>query len=166
MKNTVLLVLLCMMVHTGIAQSHSNRLSLNTGYLYERGVDLTLSVEHETLYHNAWEFFANIYAKYDKDPISGKVTRESFFHNYRTWGFGIAYKPCVYRAKNSNGSLRLGASAGSDTHDFVGWVHAGYEYSYALRHGCFLFWQIKSDLCIGGEDWFRTGVELGYKITL
>jgi hypothetical protein len=77
---------------------------------------------------------------------------------------GIAYKPCVARSRNKYGSLRLGASAGSDTHEFVGWAHVGYEHNYVLRHGWHLYWQIKTEVCINGQDLFRTGLVLGIKL--
>ena len=123
---------------TGKAQSHGNRLSLGVGALYERGFDVTLAVEHETKNHNAWEYFANGYIKWAKDESAGHVTKESFWNNYRTWGLGIAYKPCVVRSRNKYGCLRIGASAGSDTHEVVGWANLGYEHNYVLRHG----WQL------------------------
>lgn len=46
---------------SAFAQSNSNRISLGVGALYERGFDATLSVEHETKNHNAWEYFLNGY---------------------------------------------------------------------------------------------------------
>ena len=69
-----------------------------------------------------------------------------------------------YKAQNKYGSLRLGASAGSDTHEFVGWAHVGYEHNYVLRHGWHLYWQIKTEVCINGQDLFRTGLVLGIKL--
>lgn len=131
--------------------------------LYERGFDATLSVEHETKNHNAWEYFLNGYVKYDKDANAGHITNESFWKNYRTWGVGVAYKPCVFRGKNNYGALRLGGSLGSDTHEFVGWVNAGYEHNFVLHHGIKLFVQARTDLAINGLDLFRTGVSIGFK---
>ena len=64
----------------------------------------------------------------------------------------------------SLGSLRIGASAGSDTHEVVGWANLGYEHNYVFRHGWQLYWQVKTDLCINGEDLFRTGIVLGIKL--
>ena len=49
------------------AQSNSNRITFGVGVLDERGFDATLSVDHETKNHNAWEYFANYYIQYDKD---------------------------------------------------------------------------------------------------
>ena len=59
---------------------------------------------------------------------------------------------------------RIGGSLGSDRHGVVGGVHAGYEHSYSLRKGWQVYWQVKSDLMIGGEDLFRTGVVIGVKL--
>lgn len=146
------------------AQRNSDRLMTGMGALYENGLDATLSWDHETRYHNAWEYFLNGYVKWSKDPSVGHITRKSFWHNYRTWGAGVAYKPCVTRGHNNHGNLRLGASLGSDTHEVVGWVNVGYERDYVLRHGLHVYWQVKSDLCINGEDLFRTGLVIGIKL--
>lgn len=145
------------------AQTNSNRVGLGFGALYERGFDATLSFEHETKNHNTWEYFVNGYVKYEKDKVAGHITNDSFWKSYRTIGAGFAYKPCVYRGKNNYGSLRLGGSAGSDTEEFMGWVHAGYEHDYVLRKGWHLYWQVKTDLCINGKDLFRSGVCIGFK---
>ena len=113
MKSLLVCAMLLLAV-TSKAQSHGNRLSLGVGALYERGFDVTFAVEHETKNHNAWEYFANGYVKWAKDESAGHVTKESFWNNYRTWGLGVAYKPCVVRSRNKYGTLRIGASAGSD----------------------------------------------------
>ena len=150
---------------TTFAQSNSDRISFGVGALYERGLDATLSWEHETKYHNAWEFFANGYIKWADCESCGHVCPESFWKNYRTWGVGAAYKPCVWRSRNNHGNLRIGASVGSNTDKFVGGIHAGYEHNYALRKGWVLYWQAKCDLILPDrEDLFRTGVVIGVKI--
>ena len=150
---------------SSFAQSHSDRITFGMGLLYERGLDATLSWEHETKYHNAWEYFVNGYLKWDECESCGHVCPESFWKNYRTWGVGVAYKPCVWRGRNNHGNLRIGASAGSNTDKFLGGIHVGYEHNYALRHGWFLYWQAKCDLMLPDrKDLFRTGVTLGFKI--
>ena len=163
MERILLSFALLLVAATGKAQVHGNRLSFGAGALYERGFDATLSVEHETKHHNAWEYFGNAYIKWDEDEKAGHVTMDSFWHDYFTWGLGIAYKPCVVRTRNKYGSVRLGGSLGSDTHEVVGWVNLGYEHNYVLRHGWHLYWQVKSDICINGEDLFRSGIVLGLK---
>ena len=56
-------------------------------------MDLTLAYEHETNYNNAWEFFANGYLQWKGCETCGHICPESFWRNYRTYGFGVAYKP-------------------------------------------------------------------------
>ena len=74
MKRYVLSLMmgLCMTV-ASFAQSHSDRISLGVGALYERGLDATLAWEHETRYHNAWEYFFNAYLKWDECASCGHV---------------------------------------------------------------------------------------------
>ena len=50
---------------SSFAQSHSDRISVGAGALYQRGLDATISWEHETRYHNAWESFINGIIKSD-----------------------------------------------------------------------------------------------------
>lgn len=159
-------MLLIVTLTSSYAQDGSNRISLGTGVLYERGLDLTLSYEHETKYHNAWEYFGNVYLKWDECASCGHVCPDSFWKNYRTYDFGIAYKPCVVRGRNNHGNVRIGASVGSDTDKVIGGIHVGYEHSYALRSGWQIFWQVKTDIMIKGLDTFRTGAALGIKYSL
>jgi hypothetical protein len=146
------------------AQTNQNRLALGVGALYERGLDVTLSAEHTTRYHHAWEYFASGYLQWDDCADCGFVCPDSFWKNYRTWEVGFAYKPCVSLARSHYGSLRLGAGVGSDTHEVIGTVHLGYEHNYTLRHGWGLYWQARTEFVLNGRDLFRTGVTLGLKI--
>lgn len=153
---------------TANAQRHGNHLGVGVGALYERGLDATVFVEHEMQHLNTWEYFVSGYLKWDDDAESGHATKQSFWRNYRTWTVGIAYKPCVIRNvncdKNNYGSLRIGGGIGSDAHEVIGIVTAGYEHDFVLRHGWRLFFQAKVDACINGRDLFRTGVVIGVKL--
>ena len=100
MKKTIILMLACMCVFMNAsAQRNSGRLSLGVGLLYENGMDVTLAYEHEMNYRHAWEFFANGYLKWTECKSCGHICPESFWRNYRTYGFGVAYKPCVVRGR-------------------------------------------------------------------
>ena len=143
-----------------------NRAMLSVGALYERGLDATVAYEHETRYHGAWEYFATVYLKYEKDEVSGHYTKKSFWKSYNTWHIGAAYKPCTSRGRNHHGNLRFGASVGSDRNEILGAIHAGYEQSYALKGGWEVFFQIREDVLFNGKDTFRTGVSLGIKAPL
>lgn len=161
-----MLMTLCCQTATAQSGSNVNHLQLSVAALYERGFDATLAYEHETKYHNSWEYFVNGYIKYDDDPEAGHITKKSFWNNYRAWLLGIAYKPCIVRHRNGHGNFRFGAMFGSDTDKVIGGGTVGYEHSYALRRGWEFFFQVKSDIVIRGEDLFRTGVALGLKVPL
>lgn len=164
---SMLLCLFLLGIPVAVRASDGDKLiQIGMGLLYERGMDLTVSVEQETRYHNAWEYFGNVYLKWDECPSCGHVCPESFWKNYRTWGVGAAYKPAVVRGRNTVGRIRLGASAGADGKEFVAGIHAGYEQDYKTRCGLVLFWQVKSDLMINGKDLFRTGIVLGMKFPI
>lgn len=163
----LVMILLCVFTVNSInAQTNDNHLLFGVGALYEKGFDATISYEHSTKYHNAWEYFVTGYVRYSDDPHAGHVTKQSFWHNYNSWHLGIAYKPCISRGRNNHGNLRLGASGGSDLHDFVGGVHVGYEHTYALQGGWELFFQVKEDVIIRSEKPFRTGLACGVKLPL
>ncbi len=162
----LLVLSVCSVLPVRAQGSNQDRLMLSVGALYERGFDATVAWEHETKYHHAWEYFATGYLKYCDDPDAGHVTTKSFWDSYNTWHVGIAYKPCVSRGRNHHGNARLGISGGSDRHRFVGGIHVGYEHSYALKQGWQLFFQVKEDVIIKGDDLFRTGVAVGVKVPL
>ena len=60
MKRLLLIAFILSSVLSLKAQDNSGRVLLGVGLLYERGMDMTLAYEHETRYHNAWEYFGNI----------------------------------------------------------------------------------------------------------
>ncbi|KAB3875399.1 hypothetical protein GAS36_22825, partial [Phocaeicola vulgatus] len=105
------------------------------------------------------------YIKWDECASCGHICPDSFWNNYRTWGIGVAYKPCLVRGRNHYGNLRIGASGGSDTDKFIAGIHAGYEHNLSLRHGWGLYIQAKCDLIVPDrKDLFRTGIVIGFKI--
>ena len=148
------------------ATDKGTRAGLNAGVFYERGLDATVSVEHETKYHNVWEYFATAYLKWDECESCGHICRESLWHNYNTWSVGVAYKPLVFRSRNTNGRMRFGVGVGSDTHEVISQLQVGYEHDYVLKNGPILYWQVREDVVINGRDLFRTGVAIGIKFPL
>lgn len=58
----ILLVLVAVITFAmnGKAQSNIERLSFGFGCLYQNGLDLTLSYEHEGKYHHMWEFLPTV----------------------------------------------------------------------------------------------------------
>lgn len=165
MKKIWMLCLVLFGLLSSAAASDGDRFfQVGTGILYERGWDLTVGIEQETRYHNAWEYFGNVYLKWEECASCGHICPESFWRSYNTWTLGAAYKPALMRKRNSVGRARLGASAGSDRQEFLVGLHVGYEQNYTLRNNIVLYWQVKSDLMINGKDLFRTGIVLGVKL--
>lgn len=165
MKKILVLCILLLGVSVNSSASDGDKFfQIGTGLLYERGWDVTVGIEHETQYHNAWEYFGNMYLKWEECASCAHVCPESFWKSYNTWSLGFAYKPALIRKRNSVGRVRLGLSAGSDRQELIGGVHVGYEQNYKMRSGLVLYWQVKSDLMINGRDLFRTGVVLGVKL--
>lgn len=165
MKKSIFMFLMSLvMTVSAMASDRDTRGRISTGLLYERGWDATVSVEHETRYHNVWEYFGNVYLKWEDCPSCQHVCPESFWKSYNTWCLGVAYKPMVFRSRNTVGRMRIGVSLGSDTEEVIGGLHAGYEHDYVLRSGYVLFWSVKADMVINGLDLFRTGAEIGFKI--
>ena len=163
----IIVIITCVCIAASAnAQQGSGRLSLGTGLLYKNGMDITLAYEHEMNYRHMWEFFVNGYLQWAECASCGHICPESFWRNYRSYGFGVAYKPCMTRGRNHYGSLRIGASAGSDMNKFLGGLHFGYEHNYVLRAGWTLYWQVKSDVMIKGADVLRAGVVLGVKLPI
>lgn len=149
------------------AQSHANHINLGTGYMLENTMDATVAFEHETKYHNSWEYFMTAALKYDDCSPCGHICNESFWNNYNTIGVGIAYKPCVIRGRNHHGNLRIGSSGNiASTSCFVTGLHTGYEHSYAFPSGWNIYWQLKCDCMINGKDILRGGLAVGVKLPI
>lgn len=92
MRRILSTIFAILLTASAFAQSHGNHIMVGIGGSYPQGVEATLAYEHETEYHNAWEYFATAYLKYKKDEEAGHVTSDSFWHNYNTWTVGAAYK--------------------------------------------------------------------------
>jgi hypothetical protein len=163
-KTLLSLSLLLATAVTALAGDNSGHLQVAAGLLYQNTAEVTLGYEHETTYHNAWEYFGSAALHWEECDACGHICPESFWHHYNTWELGVVYKPCVSRGRNHHGNLRLGGALGSDTHDLLGGIHAGYEHTYNLRHGWGLFWQVRTELLLHSDDRFRTGVGIGVKI--
>ena len=84
MKKLLLLaVAVLSMVGTASASEKDGRVQIGAGLLYENGLELTAGYEKEMSNHYAWEFFGNVYLKWDKCGDCGHVCPDSFWKNYQ-----------------------------------------------------------------------------------
>lgn len=152
-------------VSKGYAQYHSDRIMVGLGAMIDKSLDATISYEHETKYHNAWEYFATASLQWDDCATCGHICDDSFWNNYNTIRGGVAYKPCVFRGRNNYGNVRVGGSLGYDSDkDLVAGLHLGYEHSYALKSGWQLYWQVRCDGIFWARDFLKGGATIGFKI--
>ena len=157
MRRIIMIAVVLLSTVLARAQDNSNRIGVGVGAFYRPAASATLFWEHETRYHNAWEFFATGSLKLDDIEDLGA--------NYRCWGVGAAWKPCVFRARNRFGSARIGVSLGAAPTDFLAGIHAGWQHSYALRRGWQFYWQAGVDVMLPRrDDLFRVGAGVGIKM--
>ena len=157
MRRFIMIAVVILTTVMANAQDNSNRIGVGFGAFYRPATSVSLFWEHETHYHNAWEFFASGSMKLDDIENLGT--------NYRCWGVGAAWKPCLYRARNRYGSARIGVSLGAAPTDFLAGIHAGWQQSYALRRGWQFYWNAGMDVMLPKrDDLFRAGAGIGIKM--
>ena len=144
------------------AQDNSNRIGVGLGGFYRPAASTTLFWEHETRYHNAWEFFVEGRLLF---PVDLSQVSQLWDSSGKQWGVGAAWMPCLFRARNSYGSARIGVSLGAAPADFLAGIHAGWQHSYALRRGWQFYWQAGVDVMLPKrDDLFRVGAGVGIKM--
>ena len=143
MRKLLMVAVLLLTAVMAKAQDNTNRIGAGLGGYYRPAASMTLFWEHETRYHNAWEFYAegNLLFRNGLSQVS-----QLWDSAGKQWGVGAAWKPCVYRARNRYGSARIGVTLGAAPTDFLAGIHAGWQHSYALRKGWQFYWQAGVDL--------------------
>ena len=149
-----------------LAGDGDTHLGLQAGVLYPGMLNTTLSVDVETKYHNAFEFYLDAFTKWEDCKDCGKVCKDSFWKSTYGLGVGAAYKPAVHRSRNSVGRLRIGADIGTNTRDFALGVEIGYEYVWTLPSNIQLVIQQKNEVTFWGRETWRFGGLVGIRIPL
>ena len=142
------------------------RVGLASGVYWPGVLGATLSVDHETRYHNAWEFYLDAFTKWEECPDCGKVCRQSFWKSRYGLGVGVAYKPAVHRTRNSVGRVRMGADIGTSNRSFSLGVELGYEYVWTFRNRTQVVLQQKNEVTFWGLPRWRFGGMVGFRIPL
>ncbi len=162
MRKLLMVAVLLMTAVMAKAQDNTNRIGVGLGGYYSPAASKTLFWEHETRYHNAWEFYAegNLLFRNGFSQVS-----QLWDSAGKQWGLGAAWKPCVYRARNRYGSARIGVTLGAAPTDFLAGIHVGWQHSYALRKGWQLYWLAGVDLMLPKRyDLFCVGAGIGFKM--
>ena len=160
-----LIIALTACLAPALAQNNWDRIGIGAGVGYSPKADAVLFWEHETRYHNAWEFFAEGRVLFHGDLSQLSQVSQIWDSAGKQWGVGAAWKPCVYRARNRYGSARIGVTLGAAPTDFLAGIHAGWQHSYALRKGWQFYWQAGVDLMLPKRyDLFSVGAGIGFKM--
>lgn len=142
------------------AQNNADRIGVGIGASYRNACDAVLFWEHENAYHNAWEVFVE-----GQLQLHELSQLSQLWDNGKRWGTGVAWKPCLWRARNRYGSARIGVSLGASPTDFQAGIQAGWQQSYALRGGWQFYWQAGADLMLPKWDGlFSIGGSVGIKM--
>lgn len=153
-------LLSCMIARAGDGDQFFN---VNAGFLFNNTLNATFGYEKELTYGNAIEVFGEIGNRWHKDPVDGKVYRDTFWKDYY-WDGGILYKKVLSRFKNSLFRLRIGPECGAHKGDYFFGVEGGFEYNYVFRSGLQFSIIQKNQVSFLSGDTFRNGLLLGIKI--
>ena len=162
MKKVVVFMVSLLCVTSAFAGNGDEYLTLNGGFLFNSTLNASLGYERELSYTDALELFGEAGNRWEKDPVCGKVCRESFFKNY-CWDGGIAYKKCLKRMKNSTFRLRIGPQMGAVKGQFFMAVECGFEYNVVFPNRVQLSVTQKNQIGFLHGDSFRNGLLVGLK---
>lgn len=160
---TLIIILLLAYVDYSTAGDKDKYFGINAGYLYRRGLNANVFFEQEIANHNAYEIYLDLYNQWSKAE-DGKIYKDNFWKYNRTWGIGLAYKHALWKGKNSNFRLRFGGDLGTNTHQFVGSLEAGFEMNFVFKNRVQFTISQKNDFVFGGKDHFRNGLLIGFKL--
>ncbi len=137
---------------------------IQTGVMYPRIYNITLSAEKETNYHNAYEFYVDYATQWDKCPECGKVCSKSFWSTRYSYAFGGAYKYAIKRGKNNVLRFRAGGDLGSNNKSFALGVEVGFEFVQTFNNRMQFVVQQKNEVTFWGKPTFKNGLLIGVRV--
>lgn len=151
------------------AQNGYTYIDLAAGLMIKNHTVGELSYEWAGRYYNGNEIFIEYAVSPSSElPIYNSDGSLTYFDSSNNQNFliGYAFKPLIARNKNVAFNLRLGASMGTDTEDFIGSLNAGFELNFFTRSGAILFFREKNQLVFFDNSQWRIGLLAGIKIPL
>lgn len=167
MKKLILSILLMATVINPVSAGDGDRhVGFQGGVMFPGILNGVLSVDIETSYHNAIEFYLDAFTEWKDCPDCGKVCKESFWKSNYGLGVGAAYKPVVHRSRNSVGRFRMGADIGTCNREFSMGIELGYEYVWTFRNNVQFVLQQKNECTFWGRPTWRFGGLVGLRLPL
>lgn len=165
-KKLILFTLLLLLTRSTFAGDGDSYLGIQTGVLYPRIFNATLSYEKEIAYHNAWEVYIDYATQWDKCSTCGRVCTYSFWKEKFAYAIGSAYKPVILRGKNNFTRLRIGADLGASNRKFALGVEVGFEFVHTFKNGWQFIVQQKNEVTFWGKPTFKNGALLGVRFPI
>ena len=167
MKNFLIIAMLIVAGVTPVKAGDGDKhVGFQAGVMYPGVFNGVLSVDFETRYHNAFEFYIDAFTEWKDCPDCGKVCKESFWKSNYALGVGLAYKPMVHRSRNSMGRFRIGADIGTCSREFALGIEAGYEYVWTFKNNVQFILQQKNELTFWGRPTWKFGGMVGLRLPM
>ena len=165
-KLFMIILLIAAVVTPAKAGDGDKHVGLQAGLMYPGVLNGVLSVDFETRYHNAFEFYIDAFTEWKDCRDCGKVCKESFWKSNYALGVGAAYKPVVHRSRNSVGRFRIGADIGTCSREFALGIEAGYEYVWTFKNNVQFVLQQKNELTFWGRPTWKFGGMVGFRLPI
>ena len=166
MKKLLTILLLIAATTTVRAGDGDRHIGIQAGILYPCMLNGTLSVDFETRYHNAFEFYLDAFTQWKDCPDCRKVCKDSFWHSNYGLSVGAAYKPTVARTRNSVGRFRMGGDIGTANRGFALGVELGYEHVWTFKNNVQFVFQQKNEVTFWAKPTWRFGGLIGLRLPI
>ena len=165
-KLYMIILLIAAVITPAKAGDGDKHVGFQAGLMYPGVLNGVLSVDFETRYHNAFEFYIDAFTEWKDCRDCGKVCKESFWKSNYALGVGAAYKPVVHRSRNSVGRFRIGADIGTCSREFALGIEAGYEYVWTFKNNVQFVLQQKNELTFWGRPTWKFGGMVGFRLPM
>lgn len=165
-KLFIIILLIAAVITPAKAGDGDKHVGFQAGLMYPGVLNGVLSVDFETRYHNAFEFYIDAFTEWKDCQDCGKVCKESFWKSNYALGVGAAYKPVVHRSRNSVGRFRIGADIGTCSREFALGIEAGYEYVWTFKNNVQFVLQQKNELTFWGRPTWKFGGMVGFRLPM
>lgn len=166
MKKLLTILLLIAATTTVRAGDGDRHIGIQAGILYPGMLNGTFSVDFETRYHNAFEFYLDAFTQWKDCPDCGKVCKDSFWKSNYGLSIGAAYKPTVARTRNSVGRFRMGGDIGTAKRGFALGVELGYEHVWTFKNNVQFVFQQKNEVTFWAKPTWRFGGLIGLRLPI
>lgn len=136
------------------AQDGFKFLGLRSGWVADKGFTATINLDFSSTYYSSYELFTEFYRNYNT--------------SYKTIMGGVAYKPALFRNKNSLIKMRFGLGAGVGREEFLLAPQIGWEFSRTVSRNVDILFVNRNQFVFFDKkpDQWRVGFDIGLRLPL